>query len=487
MPGKTRVFFIALVCIFVGFLILHHKNKNPECSSSGSVTVTLDAAALKDVHNIVPVAVIGSGPAGLSAALYAARAGLHVVVFKGGMPGGQLTGTSFVENWPGVGVARGPDIMSRFEQHVAQFGARFVAESIEHVDFGRWPYLLKTDEGKEVRALTVIIATGSSPLKLKVEGEDTYWGKGVSTCTVCDAPFYKNRPVAVVGGGDSAAESALELADGARHITVLVRGDAMRASAVMQKRLRACRNVEIHFNTQVRRITGDGSHVTGLDIENTKTQKHETLAVDALFLAIGHSPNTALFKDRIALDRQGYIALATRSQMTSMPGVFAAGDVADARYRQAGVASGDGIKAGLEAIAFLRDNGFDSALESALEDRYFTAETQAAAVKVPVIKTLAEYNAKISAEKRPVIIDFYAPWCPGCMRMMPVFEYAAAQLKNDVLFLKVDTSVSEELAKHFDIKNIPAVLVFKGGKLLSKSTEMMTKRQFIDYVKRFSA
>lgn len=484
MTIKNRFIFIIVIALFGLGLWIIIKRASTQKQVITDSSIIMNADKLASIQNLVPVAIIGSGPAGLSAALYTARMNLYTIIFKGAMPGGQLMGTSTVENWPGVGSMLGPDIMKAMEKHVEHFGVQFSVDSIEKVDFKTWPYALKTDEGSTIYAMTVIIATGSTPLRLHCPGEDEYWGRGVSTCAVCDAPFYKNRDVVVVGGGDSAAEAALQLSVASRHVILLVRGGTMRASTVMQKRLHECPNVEIKYHTNIAKINGDGSHVRQIDIV---TKNHPSIiTADAVFISIGHKPNSELFKDFIALDQHGYIKLAVPgTQQTSVPGIFVAGDVADYRYRQAGVAAGDGIKAGLDAVSFMRDNGFTEIMDKQLERNYYDTNTNAVKVKLPVITSKFAYQTEIKNEKRAIVLDFYAPYCASCMRMIPIFESAAAKLGDQLKFIKVDVSQSKELSTMFDVPMIPTILVIKNGKLLSRSTEVMGKRQMIGYLSQF--
>lgn len=484
MTNQKRFFiFITLSIVVALGLLLMFKRKQEGSYSVSIPDINTATQQLQNIQNLVPVAVIGSGPAGLSAALYTSRMNLYTVVFKGAMPGGQLMGTSTVENWPGVGSMLGPEIMRSMEKHVEHFGVQFSVDSIESVDFSTWPYILKTDEGKEIHAMTVVITTGSTPLRMNCPGEQEYWGRGVSTCAVCDAPFYKKRDVVVVGGGDSAAEASLQLATVARHVMLFVRGDTMRASTVMQSRLREYPNIEIKFNTEIKKINGDGNHVRQVEIV---TKGHPSMVTtDAVFVSIGHQPNSALFKKYIKLDSHGYIIPTAGTQQTSLPGIFVAGDVADYRYRQAGVAAGDGIKAGLDVVSFLRDKGFTEVIDKQLERNYFDANREAVKVNLPVIASKISYNTETKNEKRPIVLDFYAPYCAGCMRMLPIFESAAAKLGHQMKFIKVDVSQSKELSQFFDVPMIPTILVIKNGKILSRSTEVMGKRNMVSYLSQF--
>lgn len=445
---------------------------------SASHAHTFSLESLSDTKNIVPVAVIGSGPAGLSAALYAARMNMHTVVFKGSMPGGQLTQTTYVENWPGVGTMLGPDIMKKLQIQAENFGVQAATEAIERVDFSSWPYTLFTDDGTEIKALSVVIATGSKPKRLNIPGEEKFWGKGVTTCAVCDAPFYKDKAVAVVGGGDSAVEQAMELAAVAKSVTMLVRAKELRASPIMKSRIAGYPNISVRYSTNVKEVLGE-NQVKGL-----KLSDDSILPVDGLFLAIGHDPNTQIFKGSLETDQTGYLVLKHPTQATSLHGVFAAGDVADYRYRQAGVASGDGIKAALDAASFMRDIGFNENISRRLESRYYDAEKDIEIPEMTEVLTSKDFDELAKAEKRTLVLDFYAPYCPSCMQMLPIVGAVSAKLDKGFKFIKIDTGKSDELAKRFDVPMIPTILVIHKGKLVSRTTEIMNKRQLIQFLQK---
>lgn len=303
----------------------------------------------------VPLVIIGSGPAGLSAALYGARAKVKTLVITGSEPGGQLMGSGEVENWPGIQRKSGAEIMDGLFEQTESLGVEFLYDSIESVDFSQTPFMLKTLESGSIKAQAVIIATGSHPRKLHIPGESLYWGSGVSSCAVCDCFLYEGKKVAIVGGGDSAVEEALHLMPYAKKITIFVRKPHMRAAACMQDKLLLYPDkVEVVYTTEVQEVLGDGTVVTGLRVKNNRTQQESVFPVDGLFLAIGHLPCTELFKKHLDLASDQYICLTQRTQSTQIPGIFVAGDVADNRFRQAGVAAGTGIQAALEALEFLR-------------------------------------------------------------------------------------------------------------------------------------
>jgi thioredoxin reductase (NADPH) len=447
------------------------------------VTGLIDQAFEK--QNIVPIVVIGSGPAGLSAALYGARGAIYTVVFQGQQPGGQLTTTSYVENWPGAPKMLGSNLIAQAQKQAEHFGAIFINDTITKVDFSTWPFILHTEEGKVLHALSVIIATGSTPEKLKAPGEEEYWAKGVSSCAICDAPYFKDKKVVVVGGGDSAVEEAVLLSSFAKEVTILVRRDAMRAAPSMQNRLKQYSNIHLVYNSSVAKIVGDGEKVTRVEIKNNKDGTTSEKEVDGVFLAIGHLPSSTLFKPFIATDSQGYIQLAPRKQLTSLEGIFAAGDVADPEFKQAGAAAGDGIKAALGAIAFLHDMGFNETSARKLEKNYFEPESDKAPIELASIKTSKEFDEQYATKKEPVILDFYAPWCTSCIHMLPVVAAVATRFADKAVFVKVNTAEAEELAKRFKIPNVPWLVVVKDGKEIGRTNEVMSKRKLSDYVSQF--
>lgn len=295
--------------------------------------------------------IIGSGPAGLTAALYAARADLEPIVLEGPDPGGQLMWTTEVENFPGFpkGIL-GPELMQAMRAQAGHFGAQLRAESVAKVDLHQAPYTITSDR-EEYKAAAVIIASGASARWLGLPNEQRLRGKGVSACATCDGFFFRNKIVAVVGGGDAAMEEALYLTKFATRVHVLVRSETLRASKIMAERAQKNEKIEFHWETEVGDVLGDQT-VTGLKLMSGREKKISTLEVQGLFLAIGHQPNTAIFAPALSVDKKGYL-IVTEAVKTTLPGVFVAGDVADWRYRQAVTAAGSGCIAALEAERFL--------------------------------------------------------------------------------------------------------------------------------------
>ena len=318
----------------------------------------LDDGEARDKHimaKIYDIIIIGSGPSGYTAAIYAGRANLSVLMLQGYQTGGQLMLTSDVENYPGFeeGVL-GPEMMEKFEKQARRFGTEMLQEDVTAVDFSKRPFTITTDFG-EYSARAVIISTGASAQWLGLPSEQKLQGRGVSACATCDGFFFKNKDVAVVGGGDTAMEEATFLTKYANHVTVIHRRDTLRASKIMQDR--AFKNPKISFiwDSEVAEVLGENG-VTGLRLRNVKTGVMSELPVQGFFLAIGHKPNTDLFKGIINMDRAGYI-VPVEHTMTNIPGVFAAGDVTDHRYRQAVTAAGDGCRAAIDVERWLESLG----------------------------------------------------------------------------------------------------------------------------------
>ena len=305
----------------------------------------------------VKTLIIGSGPAGYTAAIYAGRADLKPVLYSGIQPGGQLTTTTIVENFPGYpnGVD-GNQMMMDLKEQASRFGADIRDGSISKVDFSKRPYHIVDERGNEILAHTVIIATGASAKYLGLADEEKYRGQGVSACATCDGFFYRKRTVAVVGGGDTACEEAMYLAGLAKKVYMIVRKPYLRAAEIMQQRVKEKENIEILFETNTLGLFGENG-VEGAHLVKRKGESDEEkfdIAIDGFFLAIGHKPNTELFKDYIDLDEQGFIKVVPGTASTNVPGVFAAGDVADPVYRQGIVAAGSGAKAAIEADRYLQ-------------------------------------------------------------------------------------------------------------------------------------
>ena len=302
--------------------------------------------------------ILGSGPAGLTAAIYAARAGLSPVLVHGLQPGGQMTITTDVENYPGFAdVIQGPWLMEQMQKQAEQVGTEFINDIITDVDVSRRPFILKGDSGETYEAEAMVIATGAQAKWLGLPSEEKFQGFGVSACATCDGFFYRNKDVLVVGGGNTAVEEALYLSGLAKKVTLVHRRDELRAEKILQKRLFNKENVEVVWDHNLDEILGDEEPlgVTGARLKHAKTGETRDINVDGVFIAIGHKPSTELFNDKLAMNSSGYLDTAPDSTATAIKGVFAAGDVTDDIYRQAVTAAGMGCMAALEAEKLLAE------------------------------------------------------------------------------------------------------------------------------------
>jgi thioredoxin reductase (NADPH) len=311
------------------------------------------------------VLILGSGPAGCTAAIYAARANLSPTLVAGLQPGGQLTITTDVENFPGFAEAiQGPWLMEQMQAQAEHVGTNFLQDTVVSVDLSKRPFVAIGDSGDSYSGDTLIIATGATARWLGIDSERKFQGFGVSACATCDGFFFRKKEVAVVGGGNSAVEEAIYLAGIASKVTLIHRRDSLRAEKIAQDRLFSLPNVSVIWDSAIDEILGDDNPpgVTALRLKNTKTGALSELSVDGLFIAIGHTPNTDLFKNQLVMDDEGYLITTPGTTQTSVPGVFAAGDVQDKIFRQAVTAAGTGCMSALEADRFLAHHGHTAAV-----------------------------------------------------------------------------------------------------------------------------
>lgn len=446
--------------------------------------INIQAVAASGQTNLAQVVIIGSGPAGLSAALYVGRANITPLVFEGLKPGGALTETTEVENWPGIPHVQGPEAIAGLKKQAEEFGAQFVADQITALDLSTWPFSITTESGTTIHALSIIIATGAAPVRLNIPGEVQYWGKGVTTCAICDAPYHKDKDVLVIGGGDSAAEEAMQLARYARSVKVVVRKDHMRASRRMQERMATYPQISIAYTSEVTAITGDTFKVTGATLHNAVTNETEELSVSGVFLAIGHKPNTEICKGKIALTPSGHVQMQGRTQLTSVAGVFAAGDVEDDRYRQAGTSSGRGISAGLDAVSFLEEHGYTPEVGKQLKDKLYQP-TASKRMQLAQVGSYAEFETLREQQAGLLVVDFYTPFCPSCLHMLPAVEEIAAEYAGRIEVVKVDTSQAQDIAEQLKVFNVPVIMVFKNGQMVARFNKILSKSKLQELVEKF--
>jgi len=423
-------------------------------------------------EEIQEVVVLGGGVGGLTSALYLARAGLHPLVVTGQNPGGALTQSPLVQNWPGEIAIGGGDLVDKIRKQAEESGAEFEASEVIRVDFSTDQYEivvrnpLKPDSYRVIKTKACIIATGAVPKMLGVPGESAYWLKGVHNCAVCDGNLYKNQEIIVVGGGDAAITEASYLAKIVKKVTLVVRSSALKSIETRRKeQLLAYRNVEVLYNTTVEEICGNDIHMTKAIVKNRASGEERTLSANALFLAIGSTPNTQLFKGQIDLDDKGYIILVNQQQ-TSKPNLFAIGDVTDPDFRQAVTAAGDGAKAALQVERLL-------ASSSPLQSKETPCQQPSEEPRVISIKSLEHFEKEVLNAESPVVVDFYADWCGPCRILEPSIQTWSKQFHNKVKFAKVNIDQLSKLAVRYGIRAVPTVLYFdKGGILLESCTGM---------------
>jgi thioredoxin reductase (NADPH) len=448
-----------------------------------------------------PAVVLGGGVGGMTAGVYLAMANINTVLVQGAMPGGLLTQSLSVRNWPGELESPGMAITDKLLAHARKQGVEVFAEKVTAINTATWPYaitlsdLADTSRVRTIKALSVIIGMGALSNYLGIPGEKEYWSKGVTNCAVCEGSLYKDKVVCVIGGGNSAIEEAHYLAGIARKVYVFVRRDVLRATDNRKDDLVAMKNVEIVYNTSLQKIVGDGQKVTSVIAVDAKTEKTTEYPMDGVFLAIGFTPNTAIFKDTVALTPEGYIAL-TRDQQTSVSGIFAVGDIVDPVYKQAVTAAGDGCRAALQAHQFLQHCGYTPPVAPAIKPTQVEARVgdveQVKAVQPEEIKKETNTESKtvvesasaehsyapgvahemkstqevldlISSSKKPIIIDFHAPWCGPCRQMAPMYGRLAERYADKAIFIKINIDDLGGFATQYRIQGVPTFVFIKDG------------------------
>jgi thioredoxin reductase (NADPH) len=425
------------------------------------------------VENVV---IVGSGPAGYTAAIYTARANLKPFMFAGfqagGLPGGQLMTTTDVENFPGFPAGiQGPELMERMKEQAQRWGAEIVTEDVVSIDLSQRPFVVRSEE-LEVKAHSLIISTGAVAKRLGLPSEKTYWNRGISACAICDGatPIFRDAELAVIGGGDSAAEEAVFLTKYGSHVHLLVRGDSMRASKAMQDRVLNHAKITVHWNTEIEDAVGDGRKMQGLVVKNRQTGEVSQLAVAGLFYAIGHTPNTALFEGQLELDNVGYIVVQPHSVTTSVPGVFAAGDVQDREFRQAITAAGTGCQAALLAERYLsehnliqefhQETGVERYREPAAESK---VEDTADDFDLADTRHRGEYALRrlYHESDRLMVVKYVSPHCGPCHTLKPILDGVVDEFEGQIHFVEIDIEAHPAIAEAAGVTGTPTVQLFK--------------------------
>lgn len=456
--------------------------------------------ANNSVENVV---IIGSGPAGYTAAIYAARANLKPVMFEGleagGIPGGQLMTTTEVENFPGFpeGIT-GPELMQQMKAQAERWGTQCYTEDVIDVDLSQKPYTVRSED-IEVKTHSIIIATGATAKRLGLNNEKVYWNKGISACAICDgaSPIFNGEDLVVIGGGDSAAEEAVYLTKYGSHVHLLVRGEAMRASKAMQDRVLNNSKVTVHWLTEAVDVIGENDRMSGIRVRNNKTNTESTIAAKGLFYAIGHNPNTSLFRGKLELDRTGYIVVKPGTVETSIAGVYAAGDVQDHEYRQAITAAGTGCMAALAAERWLSEHNLiteysqnpPEIVEGVTEEevrKSDNADTEAT-FDINATRHYGGYALRklFHESDRLLMVKYVSPTCGPCKTLTPMLNKVVDEYEGQIHFIEIDIVEDPEIAKMGQVTGTPIVQFFRDRELVEELKGIKQKSQYRDCIDRY--
>ena len=445
------------------------------------------------VENLV---IIGSGPAGYTAAIYAGRANLKPVVFEGyqmgGIPGGQLMTTTEVENFPGFpeGIT-GPELMDRMKAQAVRWGAELYTEDVISVDFSQRPFIVRSED-REIKTHTIVIATGATAKRLHLPSEEKYWNLGISACAICDGatPIFKNVELAVVGGGDTAAEEGVYLTKYGSRVHMLVRSSSMRASKAMQDRVLNNPKITVHWNTEPVDVYGNGK-LAGIQVRNTETGAESSLPVNGLFYAIGHTPNTVLFQGQLELDQIGYIVPKHGSVETSVEGVYAVGDVQDHEFRQAITAAGSGCMGAMLAERWLSANGLTQEFHQTEE-----SEQPAVAAETPKVRETSE-NFDIKETRhaggyalrklfhdgdRLIVVKYSSPTCGPCHSLKPILSKVVDEFDGKIHYVEIDIEEDPEIAENAGVVGTPTIQYFKDKALVTELKGVKPKSQYRELI-----
>jgi thioredoxin reductase (NADPH) len=464
------------------------------------------------IENVV---IIGSGPAGYTAAIYAARANLKPLMFEGyqmgGIPGGQLMTTTEVENFPGFpsGIT-GPELMANMKAQAQRWGAELVTEDVIAVDLSQRPFVVRSEE-REVKAHSVVIATGATAKRLGLPSEHEFWSRGISACAICDGatPIFKGVDLAVIGGGDSAAEEAVYLTKYGSHVHLLVRRDALRASKAMQDRVLNNPKITVHWNTEAVDVYGEAGGMKGVRVRDRRSGEERNIEARGLFYAIGHTPNTQLFQGQLELDDVGYIVTQPGSVETSVEGVYAAGDVQDHEYRQAITAAGTGCMAAMLAERWLSVNGLAiefHQLGSADSDHSGAAESSPTQASESTDDAPAKTKEQLDAEfdiaavrheggyalrklyhesDRLIVVKYAAPTCGPCHTLKPILSKVIDEFGDRVHYVEIDITVDPEIAESAGVMGTPTLQMFKDKALVGQVVGMKQKSQYRQEIQKY--
>jgi thioredoxin reductase (NADPH) len=446
------------------------------------------------VENLV---IIGSGPAGYTAAIYAARANLKPLMLEGfqagGLPGGQLMTTTEVENFPGFpeGIT-GPQLMDRMKAQAERWGAELYTEDVTFVDLSQHPFIVRSEE-REVRANSIVIATGATAKRMGLPNEKVFWSHGISACAICDGatPLFHGAELAVVGGGDSAAEEAVYLTKYGDRIHMIIRSDKMRASKAMQDRVLNNPRITMHWNSEPVDVFGENGRMTGVKLRDTKTGEERDLHVKGLFYAIGHKPNTELFKGQLELDDVGYV-VTKHGVETSVEGVYAAGDVQDHEYRQAITAAGTGCMAAMLAERWLSVHGLIQEYHQQMPSSETLPTTE---VTVALEEAFNLNNTRheggfalrklFHESDRLLVVKYVSPNCGPCHTLKPILNKVVDEFDGKIHFIEIDIDKDRDVAANAQVVGTPTVQFFKDKELVEQVQGVKQKSEFRKIIERY--
>ncbi len=449
-------------------------------------------------QNIENVVIIGSGPAGYTAAIYAARANLKPVLLEGleagGVPGGQLMTTTEVENFPGFpeGIT-GPELMERMRSQALRWGTECYTEDAIKVDLSQRPFTVTSTE-REIKTNSIIIATGATAKRLGLPSEKQYWNNGISACAICDgaSPIFNGKELIVIGGGDSAAEEAVYLTKYGKRVHLLVRRGELRASKAMQNRVLNNPKITVHWHTEAIDVYGENNRMTGIEVRNNQTGEESQIQSNGLFYAIGHHPNTDLFKGQIELDEVGYILVTPGTVATSVEGVYAAGDVQDHEYRQAVSAAGTGCMAALAAERWLsernliiehtqqpQENTAEAATTETNKTDRKTADTEET-FEIDNTSHVGGYALRklFHESDRLLMVKYVSPTCGPCKRLSPILDKVVREYEDEIHFVEIDIVADPEIAQMGQVVGTPTVQFFRDRELLQEVKGVKQKSEY---------
>ena len=432
---------------------------------------------------IIPTAIIGAGPAGLSAALHIARGKIPAVVFTGKHIGGNLTSIRDVENWLGDISIKGYELAERFKKHVESAHVPLINDIVTEINCDVWPFEIVTKKGIKVHALSIILATGFSPKMFDIPGLEKYWGKGASICTMCDAPLNKGKDVAVIGGNDYAAEHVLQLALYANKIYLIAKNPELSMFALTQDKLKKHDNIEIQLNTRVIEVRGDKAGITGIRIKNLRTNEEQIISVQGVFVSSGWQPNSQLVQKIVNTDKDGYVIVKCHSQFTSQKGLFAAGAVEDSRYQKIPNSVGRGMQAALDTIQFLQK---EIGYYPDQHDLTLFKPKKRHQIKLTSVSNQNALDEVLSSTKH-VVLFYYSSLCATCAALKPEVNEFAYEVQDAIRIVKSDIEHTPTFAEELRVTQVPTFLFYEDGKLVARADSISTIEELKEAVQKYMA